>query len=467
MEFFMFYFLSFLFGLFLILRNSLNRKHHACYILDYECFKPSDDRKANSGLCYEIARRNRNLGLDECKFLLKLLVSSGIGEETYAPRNFFTGRAQSATLSDAILEMEEFFYHTLDNLFSKSGISPSEIDLLVVNVATFSTLPSLSARIVNHYKLREDIKVFNLSGMGCSGSLISINLVQNIFKTRKNLLAIVVTSEAIAPNWYIGTKKSMLFPSVLFRSGGCAILLTNNPAFQYKAKLKLKYLVRTHLGANDEAYECVMRMEDEQGNQGISLNKNLLKVAGESIIMNFTELAPKIMPIKELLRYVFTSYLQGKATINFKTCINHFIIHTGGKKLIDDLGTNLGLSEYDLEPSRMSLHRFGNTSAASIWYVLSYMEAKKRLKRGEAILMINPGAGFKCNTCVLEVVRDLDEENVWRDCIDRYPPETTVNPFMEKYGWINDVDDPSKFNLLLENESALQDYGAKWTNKNI
>lgn len=461
----MFYLLSFLFCLFSIL-NLLNRRRHACYILDYECFKPSDDRKVNTDLCFETVRRNKNLGLDEYKFLLKLMVSSGIGEETYAPRNFTDRRAQSSTLSDAISEMDEFFYNTLDNLFSKSGISPAEIDLLVVNVATFSTVPSLSARIVNHYKMRENIKVFNLSGMGCSGSLTSLSLVQNVFQARENLLAVVVSSEAIAPNWYQGTDKSMMFPSVLFRSGGCAILLTNNPSLVKRAKLKLKYLIRTHLGANDVAYECITRKEDEGGYQGISLNKNLLKIAADSIITNFTELAPKIMPVTELLRYVFTSYLQGKAIIDFKTCIEHFIIHTGGKKLIDDLGTNLGLSEYDLEPSRMALHRFGNTSAASIWYVLSYMEAKKRLKKGDAVLMINPGAGFKCNSCVLEVARDLEDVTVWKDCIDRYPLETTANPFMEKYGWVIDVDDESTFKHLLENESALRKYVAKWTRNN-
>ncbi|KAL8258709.1 hypothetical protein R6Q59_026662 [Mikania micrantha] len=70
------------------------------------------------------------------------------------------------------------------------------------------------------------------------------------------------------------------------------------------------------------------------------------------------------------------------------------------------------------------------------------MEAKKRLRKGDKLFMISFGAGFKCNSCMWEVVRDLDGvENVWKECnIEDYPPQTLANPFLEKYGWIQDED---------------------------
>nr|DAD38093.1 TPA_asm: hypothetical protein HUJ06_008734 [Nelumbo nucifera] len=52
-------------------------------------------------------------------------------------------------------------------------------------------------------------------------------------------------------------------------------------------------------------------------------------------------------------------------------------------------------------------------------------------------MMISFGGGFKCNNCLLEVVRDLEGENVWKDFIANYPPKTLVNLFMSEYGWIN------------------------------
>ncbi|CBI16204.3 unnamed protein product, partial [Vitis vinifera] len=334
------------FYLFFLLWKFIDGKRdQECYILDYQCYKPTDDRKLSTEFCGDMIRRNKSLGLQEYKFLLKAIVNSGIGEETYGPRNVFSGNETHPSVLDGISEMDEFFNDSIEKLLDRVGVSPSEIDALVVNVSMITTAPSLAGRIINRYKMRENIKAFNLTGMGCSASLISINIVQNLFKSYKNMYALVVTSESLSPNWYTGNDRSMILSNCLF------------------------------------------------------------------------------------------------LVINFKTGVDHFCIHTGGKAVIDGIGKSLELTEYDLEPARMTLHRFGNTSASSLWYVLAYMDEKKRLKKGDRVLMISFGAGFKCNSCMWEVARDLDGGNVWKDCIDSYPPESLSNPFMEKYGWINQADE--------------------------
>ncbi|WVZ02014.1 hypothetical protein V8G54_022820 [Vigna mungo] len=208
--------------------------------------------------CGKLIKRSENLGPNEYRFLLKAIVSSGIGEQTYAPRNIFEGREATPTLHDSIEEMEEFFNDAIAKLLAKSKVSPSEIDVLVVNISMLAALPSLSARIINRYKLRHDVKVYNLTGMGCSASLISMDIVKNIFKTQRNKLALL----------------------------------------------------------------------------------------------------------------------------------------------------------------------------------------------GDTVFMISFGAGFKCNSCLWEVMKDLGDPNVWDDCIDDYPPETLDNPFMKTYGWINEVEDPYTYENL-------------------
>ncbi|KAG6629277.1 3-ketoacyl-CoA synthase 12-like [Carya illinoinensis] len=469
------YALPIFYSLFILWKWVDAKRDQECYILDYQCHKPTDDRMLDTGFCGEIIERAKNLGLNEYKFLLKAIVSSGLGEQTYGPRIVFSGREENPTQLDGVSEMDEFFHDSIAKLLSSSGISPSEIDVLVVNVSMLSSVPSLAARIIHHYKMRDDITVFNLSGMGCSASLISVDIVRRIFRSYKNLYGLVVTSESLSPNWYSGNDRSMILANCLFRSGGCAILLTNKRALKHRAMFKLKCLVRTHNGARDESYGCCMQKEDEEGRLGFHLAKTLPKAATRAFVDNLRVISPKILPVRELLRFMVLSLVRkmsqicninsktgrgniissssSKSLLNFKTGVDHFCLHTGGKAVIDGIGGNLGLCEHDLEPARMTLHRFGNTSASSLWYVLGYMQAKKRLKQGDKVLMISFGAGFKCNSCVWEVTRDLgdhdvNKHNVWKDCIDCYPPESLTNPFMQKFGWINQ-EDVSTFKTLL------------------
>ncbi|KAI4302371.1 hypothetical protein MLD38_038124 [Melastoma candidum] len=429
------------------------RTRPSCYLLAYECHKPSEDRKLSTDSCAHIVLRNHNLCIEDYRFLLKTMVNSGIGEETYAPSCFFSGHEANPSLSDAILEMEDVLFSTLNRLFSRTEILPKDVDILVVNVSLFSPAPSLASRIVNKYRMRSNIKTYNLSGMGCSASLVAVDLVDRLFATCRNSYAIVVSTESLTPSWYVGKERSMILSNCLFRSGGCSMLLTNREALKHRALLKLKCSVRTHLGSDDMAHRCCYQVEDDNGHLGFRLTKDLTGAASRAFSANLRVIVPTILPLTALVGHVTSSILRrvitkSTKTLDLKPGIEHFCIHPGGKAVIDGIGKSLGLSNHDLEPSRMALHRFGNTSAGGLWYVLGYMEAKGRLRKGDRILMISLGAGFKCNNCVWEVINDSEDVNIWEDCLDSYPPLSLANPFMEKYGWINDHDSGCIVDLL-------------------
>ena len=57
-----------------------------------------------------------------------------------------------------------------------------QIDIVIVSCSCFAPTPSMAAMIVNHFKLRRDVLTYNLSGMGCSSSLICIDMVKHLLK---------------------------------------------------------------------------------------------------------------------------------------------------------------------------------------------------------------------------------------------------------------------------------------------
>ncbi|KAL7223272.1 hypothetical protein ACSBR1_024849 [Camellia fascicularis] len=110
-----------------------------------------------------------------------------------------------------------------------------------------------------------------------------------------------------------------------------------------------------------------------------------------------------VLPTSKQLLFLFLFTLIGRKIFNlkwkpyipdFKQAFEHFCIHAGGRAVINELQKNLQLSAQHMEASRMTLHRFGNTSSFSLWYELNYIEAKERMKKGDRVWQIAFGSGF-------------------------------------------------------------------------
>ncbi|KAJ8627145.1 hypothetical protein MRB53_020452 [Persea americana] len=204
-------------------------------------------------------------------------------------------------------------------------------------------------------------------------------------------------------NWYSGNNRAMLVTNCLFRMGGDAILLSNRWSDQ----------------------------EDEAGKVGVSLSKDLMAIAGDALKSNITTIGPTVLPVSEQLLFFATLVarkvfkMKIKPYIpDFKLAFEHFCIHAGGRAVLDELQKNLELSDWQMEPSRMTLYRFGNTSSSSLWYELGYSEAKGRVKKGDRMWQIAFGSGFKCNSAVWRALRSVNpamEKSPWMDEIDGFP----------------------------------------------
>ncbi|MCO5583568.1 hypothetical protein L7F22_037479 [Adiantum nelumboides] len=285
--------------------------------------------------------------------------------------------------------------------------------------------------IINKYKLRGNVVSYNLAGMGCSAGVIAADMAKWLLSVHPNTYAVVVSTENITLNWYRGNEKHMLVSNCIFRMGGSALLLSNKSSAKRSAKFELLHTVRTHRGADDKSYYCVKQEEDPKGILGVVLSKELMSVAGGALRTNITTLAPLVLPYSELFKFIAS--LIGKHVLkmsikpytpNFMKAFEHFCVHAGGRAVLDEVEKSLNLTTYHMEPNRMTLHRFGNTSSSSLWYELAYIEAKGRICRGDRIWQIGFGSGFKCNSAVWRALRHIPAEateNCWSSFIENYP----------------------------------------------
>ncbi|KAK8955404.1 3-ketoacyl-CoA synthase 11 [Platanthera guangdongensis] len=400
------------------------------YLVNFACYKPEETLKCSRQTFIDCSRSRGTFTEENIDFQRKIMERSGLGESTYLPEAV-TRVPPNPTMAGARKEAEAVMFGALDELFAKTNLKPKDVGILIVNCSLFNPTPSLSAMIVNHYKLRGNILSFNLGGMGCSAGLVSIDLAKQLLQSNPNSYALVVSMENITLNWYFGNNRSMLVSNCLFRMGGAAILLSNRRSDRGRSKYQLIHTVRTHKGADDKCYTCVTQEEDVDGKIGVSLSKDLMAVAGDALKTNITTLGPLVLPMSEQL--LFFATLVGRKLLkmkikpyipDFKLAFEHFCIHAGGRGVLDELEKHLQLSEWHMEPSRMTLYRFGNTSSSSLWYELAYSEAKGRILKRDRIWQIAFGSGFKCNSAVwkaLKTVKPEEEKSPWLDEIENFP----------------------------------------------
>ena len=177
------------------------RSHRPVYLLDFALFKPPFKYRVPYGAAVEYA--HLLLPPKSAYFTERIFERSGIGEETGLPpcSHYLP---PEPTLEGSHEEADLVIFTAIDEALRKTGLDVKEVDVLIVNCNSFFPMPSLTAKVVNRYKLRSDVRSFNLSGMGCSCGPISVGLAADLLKGHPESIALIVSTEIItSPAWYI------------------------------------------------------------------------------------------------------------------------------------------------------------------------------------------------------------------------------------------------------------------------
>ncbi|KAI4998827.1 hypothetical protein ZWY2020_054169 [Hordeum vulgare] len=415
---------------------TMKLRPRTAYLVDYACFKGTPTCRVPISMFIEHMNLLPFLDVSSIKFITRMLERSGIGNESNVPPTMHYIPVYRS-LKEARAEAELVVFSAIDDLFAKTGIAPDAVSIVVVSCSVFAPVPSIGDMIVSRYKLRHDIRAVNLSGMGCSAGVTAVGLATRLLQATRHHgahYALIVSTETLTSNFYEGKERPMQLSNILFRMGGAAALLSTS---KEKARFRLTHLVRTITGAgSDAAYSCIFQEEDADGELGMNLSKDLPTVAADALKANITAIGSLVLPLAEQLLFVLhgaTSLVWSKLAMDgkrvfrtyvpdFRKAFDHFCIHTGGPTAIDGVQRILGLSDEDVEPARMTLYRFGNTSSSSVWYEMAYIEAKGRMSKADRVWMIGFGSGFECVSAAWECIWPAAvPDKAWAKCIHPYP----------------------------------------------
>jgi 3-oxoacyl-[acyl-carrier-protein] synthase-3 len=256
---------------------------------------------------------------------------------------------------------------------SMAGISPEEIDLVIVGTTTPDTLfPSVACMLQDKLGAVK-AACFDISA-ACSGFNFSLSIASSFIKdgTYKTILVVGADTLTKYVDW---TDRSTC---VLFGDGaGAAVLRASSDGSGILANHLIskgsdgKHLVMPGGGSKDP--ECKFG--------------RFIKMEGKEVFK---------FAVRALEDTVTTVLKSAGLTIKD---VDLLIPHQANIRIIDHAVKKLGLST---DKVYVNLGRYGNTSAASIPIALTEAEAAGRLKRGDIIVLSGFGAGLTAGANVIK-----------------------------------------------------------------
>jgi predicted naringenin-chalcone synthase len=250
-----------------------------------------------------------------------------------------------------------------------------DVDRSHVGSITFATTtqphllcPSLSYRLSALLRLPSDIEHTDMVGGGCQGGLPAIcRAADNFLRTGRP--GLVISTEICTATYFPAPEHDLenVVANAIFSDGAAACLVgsDNNPRHPRIMNFASEF---------DPQYIGYLGYRWQDGRLKAILHKDV----------------PKVAPIlaERVLKRLFDE--DGRPPLKE---IDHFIIHPGGVRVLDNVRDCLGIPEEKLALSRQILREQGNQSSATIGFIAEIV--RERAKPGDRGLVLSFGAGFK------------------------------------------------------------------------
>lgn len=331
----------------------------------------------------------------ETRKLKALYRVSGIGErysvlEDYTRQNGdFTFYPNTPTLEPfptVQQRMDVYKKHAVDlsaeavlNCLDKVPSVPlQDLTHLITVSCTGMYAPGLDIELVERLQLSPCVQRTAVNFMGCYAAFNAIKLADAICKANTSAKVMVVCTEICTIHFQKCPEQDHLVSNALFGDGAAAVLMQGEPSQEVNLELQSFHCDLAPAGKQDMAWHI--------GNTGFE--------------MTLSSYIPDLVRggIQELTERL----LQGlKTTISE---IKLFAIHPGGRRILEVIEQELGMTPNDNRFAYQVLHKFGNMSSATVLFVLNMlMESLTPKDKDEPVLSFAFGPGLTLESMLLKV----------------------------------------------------------------
>ncbi|MDH6217854.1 3,5-dihydroxyphenylacetyl-CoA synthase DpgA [Streptomyces pseudovenezuelae] len=270
-----------------------------------------------------------------------------------------------------------------------SGLDVSDIDYLCCVTTTGFLTPGLSALLIREMGILPKTSRVDVVGMGCNAGLNALNAVAGWAVANPGKVAVLLCVEACSAAYVIDSSMRTAVVNSLFGDGAAAIALVADtpdtaygPADMPAAPGSPRLIgFASHL-ITDAIDAMRYDWDDVQSKFSFYLDPEIPYVVGA----NAEQVVDRLLSGAGLRR----------------SEISHWLVHSGGKKVIDAVRVNLGLTRHDLRHTTGVLRDQGNVSSGSFLFSYERLFQERVTRAGDYGVLMTMGPGSTIETALVQ-----------------------------------------------------------------
>ncbi|GAC1377346.1 MAG: type III polyketide synthase [Hymenobacter sp.] len=268
-----------------------------------------------------------------------------------------------------------------DCLRQVPGVVPASITHLVTVSCTGMYAPGLDIELVQVLGLRPDVRRTCVNFMGCYAAVNAVKLADAFCRADAHARVLIVSVELCTLHFQKSPEEDHLISNALFGDGAAACLVQAEPLPNQAPCLALQAF---HCGLEPDGHDDMAWHINDFGFE-----------------MTLSSYVPKL--IQRGIRHLTDGLLES-LPVELAN-IRHFAIHPGGRKILETIETELGLTREDNRHAYRVLRDYGNMSSATVLFVLRDVLAHASpAEHGAPVLSFAFGPGLTMEAMLLEVV---------------------------------------------------------------